>query len=279
MTLEIITMQETHLDQAYLLTQKLKWPHRRKDWQQAWQSGEGVVAEQEGTVLGTAICWRWGGDYASTGLIIVAEEAQGKGTGTRLMQTILDKLQGMNVRLHATEMGRGLYEKLGFVASGRVWQHQTPELRQITPVQPGKKQRLRQASAGDSTRLVELDLRAHGQYRTTLINNLLQHAQHNLLLEEEGIVQGFASLRYFGHGYIIGPVICKDLSAAKVLVSAFLVNLQGQFVRMDTPESGLSAWLAACGLHEVDGPVAMIRGTSWQPAGMLTFGLMTQAMA
>jgi len=279
MTVKITAMQEKHLDQAYLLTQKLKWPHRREDWQQAWQLGEGVVAEQNGKVLGTVICWRWGQDYASTGLVIVADEAQGQGIGTQLMQAVLHKLPGVNVRLHATEMGQGLYEKLGFVAIGQVRQHQTPELAKIAPVMPEQTQRLRQASADDLTRMVALDTQAHGQCRSALIHYLLHHAQRNLLLEEQGIVQGFASLRRFGHGFLIGPVICRDLAAAKVLVSTLLMDLEGQFVRMDTPDQALSAWLNACGLHEVDGPVAMIRGVPWQPSGMLTFGLMSQAMA
>jgi hypothetical protein len=93
-------------------------------------------------------------------------------------------------------------------------------------------------------------------------------------------VQGFACLRRFGHGYSVGPVICRDLPRAKVLISALLAGLQGQFVRLDTSsETGLGDWLNTLGLLEVDRPVAMIHGKAWQPQGMLAFGLMSQAMA
>lgn len=280
MTHQICAMQEKHLEQAFGLTQQLKWPHRLADWQQALQLGEGVVAEQDGELLGTAIFWRWGNEYASLGLVIVADPAQGKGIGKRLMQTLLQKLEGVNVRLHATERGRPLYEKLGFVSTGSVEQHQCPELTEVIPVLPETGQLLRPASPVDLERMIKLDHQAHGQSRPALIANLFESAERLLLLEEQGAVEGFACLRRFGHGYSVGPIICRNLAAAKVLVSTLLAGLQGQFVRIDTAsEYGLGDWLNSLGISEVDRPVAMLRGVPWQPAGMLPFGLMSQAMA
>lgn len=280
MTIQITAMQERHLEQAFALTQQLKWPHRLADWQQALQLGEGVVAEHEGELLGTAIFWRWGHDYASLGLVIVADQAQGKGIGKQLMQTMLQKLEGFNVRLHATAMGKPLYEKLGFVATGFIEQHQCRELGEVIPLAPEQGQLLRPASQKDVGLMTELDQQAHGQYRPALIASLVEGAERTLLLEEQGVVVGFACLRRFGHGYAVGPVICRDLDRAKVLVTALLAGLQGEFVRIDTDnECGLGDWLNTLGLPQVDAPVTMYKGTPWQPAGMKTFGLMSQAMA
>jgi len=55
MTLELKAMNETHLDAAYALTQQLKWPHRRADWQQALLLGvQAVGAKLRMMVLKTA---------------------------------------------------------------------------------------------------------------------------------------------------------------------------------------------------------------------------------
>lgn len=280
MTIQITAMQEKHLEQAFALTQQLKWPHRLADWQQALQLGEGVVAEQQGELLGTAVFWRWGHDYASLGLVIVADQAQGKGIGKQLMQTMLQKLEGFNVRLHATEMGKPLYEKLGFVPTGFIEQHQCRELGEVIPLPPEQGQLLRPASKADVDLMTELDQQAHGQYRPALIASLVESAERTLLLEEQGAVAGFACLRRFGHGYAVGPIICRDLPRAKVLVTALLAGLQGQFVRIDTDsDCGLGDWLNTVGLPQVDAPVTMYKGKPWQPAGIKTFGLMSQAMA
>lgn len=280
MIIQINAMSEEHLEQAFGLTQQLTWPHRLADWQQALQLGEGVVAEQEGEVLGTASCWRWGSDYASLGLVIVADQAQGKGLGRQLMQTLLQKLEGYTVRLHATEMGMPLYAKLGFAITGGIAQHQCRELGEVDPGEPGPGQQLRPATPDDLELITVLDRQAHGQYRRNLFVNLFDSAERILLLEEQGKAAGFACLRRFGHGYVIGPVICRDLPRAKVLISTLLAGLAGQFVRIDTDCGyGLGEWLNSQGLIIVDRGVTMVRGVPWQPDGMLAFGLMSQAMS
>ena len=277
--INIVSMSDAHLDSAVALTQRLKWPHRLADWQQALALGEGLAAVEEGQLLGTLLFWRWG-DCATLGLVIVAEEAQGKGLGRQLMQTAMAKLEGSTLRLHATDMGKGLYEKLGFVSCGVIVQHQCRELADFTAVSPEKDQVLRAARVEEASVLTALDTQAHGLHRPALIANLYASAERFIVLEEQGHVVGFASLRRFGHGYTIGPIVCRSLPQAKVLVSELLSGLLGQFIRIDTDsEYGLGDWLSTLGLAQVDCPTTMVCGKAWQPEGVRAFGLMSQAMA
>lgn len=282
MTLELKAMNETHLDAAFALTQRLKWPHRRADWQQALLLGDGLVAEEDGALVGTILFWRWGKEYATLGLVIVDDAQQGRGIGKQLMQAALAKLEGSNVRLHATAAGQPLYEKLGFVATGHVEQHQCRELAAVPAIPCGPQQRIRSAGVQDAAMLTALDRQAHGQHRPLLITHLLDSAERFVVLEENGPAAGFASLRRFGHGYAIGPVVASNLANARLLVSELLNGMSGQFVRIDTDRSaGLGPWLNELGLVEVDAPTTMVKGQPWQleSGGMQAFGLMSQAMA
>lgn len=282
MTLELKAMNETHLDAAFALTQRLKWPHRRADWQQALLLGDGLVAEEDGALVGTILFWRWGKEYATLGLVIVDDAQQGRGIGKQLMQAALAKLEGSNVRLHATAAGQPLYEKLGFVATGHVEQHQCRELAAVPAIPCGPQQRIRSAGVQDAAMLTALDRQAHGQHRPLLITHLLDSAERFVVLEENGTAAGFASLRRFGHGYAIGPVVASNLANARLLVSELLSGMSGQFVRIDTDRSaGLGPWLNELGLVEVDAPTTMVKGQPWQleSGGMQVFGLMSQAMA
>src|SRR5688500_16946608 len=112
------------LPAAHAMSSALKWPHRIEDWQFALSLGQGVVAERDGKVLGTALSWQWGTNHATLGLVIVSPELQGQRIGNRMMEALLDPLATRNVLLHATVAGRGLYERLGFSTTGEVAQHQ-----------------------------------------------------------------------------------------------------------------------------------------------------------
>jgi GNAT superfamily N-acetyltransferase len=82
------------------------------------------VAERAGRFLGTVMAWRYGEDFATVGMVIVASDAQGQGVGRKLMEAMLDRLAGRTVVLNATAAGLPLYEKLGFVETGVIHQHQ-----------------------------------------------------------------------------------------------------------------------------------------------------------
>ncbi|WP_058973101.1 GNAT family N-acetyltransferase [Type-D symbiont of Plautia stali] len=282
MSIRLRAMTQDDIEHGYAITQQLKWPHRREDWQQALALGEGVVAEEQGKFVGSAFGWRWGDSAATIGLVVVNPDCQGRGIGKQLMLAVMEKFPDCCIRLHATEMGQGLYEKLGFVVTGAIQQHQTRELAAEPAVNLPSGLTLRNAQVGDAEGLTELDHQAHGMWRARLINTLIAEHQTVLLQDAQQRIHGFASLRRFGHGWAIGPVIALNVDVAQALVSALMQGLRGEFVRIDTDSAlPLASWLESIGLVNVDAPTTMYRGMPWSPqAGeMQAFGLMTQAMA
>ena len=144
--LRAMTMAD--LPAAHALTDELRWPHRPVDWDQAFRHAEGLVAVRDGQIVGTGLRQRWGPQHATIGLIVVSPACQGRRVGHRLMTALLEGLEGCSVLLHATSDGRGLYERLGFVRTGEIRQHQG--VAQPAPlIALGPDRRLRPATAAD----------------------------------------------------------------------------------------------------------------------------------
>lgn len=271
-------MTASDLEVAHALSQGARWPHRLEDWQQAWPLGEGVVAVRDGAVIGTAMRWRWGAHHATVGLVIVSPQHQGRRVGHCLMAGVLEPLQDCDVTLFATPEGRGLYARLGFTAIGEARQHQGVAI--PTPLMPMKEgECLRAATRLDLATLVALDAAARGMPRDRLIAALLE-AGDTVVLDTPDGVQGFATVRRFGRGMMIGPAVAPDAAAAQGLIAHWLNRHVNRFVRIDVDRGGgLSAWLERCGLAGVDAPVVMVRGRPAQPVGSVqAFALVSQAL-
>lgn len=254
------TMADTDLPAAHALTAELRWPHRPADWAQAFAHAEGLVAERDGQVVGTALRWRWGPKHATIGLVVVSPACQGRRIGHRLMTGLLDGLDGCSVLLHATSEGRGLYERLGFVRTGEIRQHQGTAV-SAPLVAPGPGRRLRPATEADLPALRALDAAARGMPRHALVDALFSEAEATVVLDDGGEARGFAMLRRFGRGHAIGPVVAPETEGAQVLIAHLAGLNSGRFTRIDIDfDTGLAEWLESLGLLRVDAPTTMVRG-------------------
>lgn len=243
---------------AHALSSALKWPHRIEDWRFAQSLGHGVVAERDGKVLGTALSWEYGANYATIGLVIVAPELQGQRLGNRMMEALLDRLATRDVLLHATVAGRGLYERLGFVATGEIEQHRGV-LASLPALAGREGDRLRPLAAADVESLIAIDARGAGMHRGELLRRLFAE-EKTFVLERGGQTAGFAVLRRFGHGHAVGPVAAPDLDAARLLIADCCRHAEG-FLRLDVDAtSGLPQWLESLGLLRSGGVTIMVRG-------------------
>ncbi|MBW9107746.1 GNAT family N-acetyltransferase [Paraburkholderia phenoliruptrix] len=270
---------------AHALTVELKWPHRPDDWKFVAQLGTGFVSEDASGVIGTALCWKYGRDRASLGMVIVSPARQGHGIGRKLMELLLEELGGRITFLHATAAGQPLYEKLGFRATGTLDQHQGAAFQPPLVSLPAG-ERLRPLGSSDTARLVELASQASGLDRGEVLPALLENAD-GIALDRDGELIGFALFRRFGRGFAIGPVVAPasgDSSRAKALISHWLALNEGVFVRVDTPgDSGLTGWLEQLGLPRVDTVVRMVRNAQPQNVAAnaspyLQYGIINQAI-
>lgn len=269
---------EADLPAAQALTAALRWPHRVEDWAFCLSLGEGLAAELDGHLVGTTLGWRYGEDAAALGLVVVADAAQGRGIGRALTEGVMRMLGERSITLCATAAGAPLYGSLGFARTGRVHQHGGSSFSaELVALPPG--QRLRPLGRSDAPMLAALDRRALGMRRDALIEALLP-VSDGVVLDRDGEAIGFALIRRFGQGQVIGPVLAPDAEGARALIAHWLGSRSGQFIRIDVPgESGLSPWLEALGLTEVGGGEVMVRGTPPRGDGTVScFALVSQAL-
>lgn len=246
------------LPAAVELSEELKWPHRLEDWELFLDLGEGIVAELDGKLVGTTMAWRLGKDSATIGMVIVSDKVRNQGIGRKLMEEMIARLGDRTISLNATEDGLPLYRKLGFVETGRIFQHQGL-VREVplAELRPGDRVRPKGRADGE---LAELYSNASGTDRRELFHALATNSR-TVVKSRDNVPTGFAMLRRFGGGWVIAPVVANDSQSAKALILHWLAVKQGSFCRIDvTEESGLSEWLEELGLPCVGSVRTMVRG-------------------
>jgi GNAT superfamily N-acetyltransferase len=271
-------MNENDLSAAHALSQTVRWPHRLEDWQFVLRLGTGFVAKEGGAMIGTGLCWKQGDSHASLGMIIVSPEHQGKGIGRELMNLVLEELGNRCTLLIATPAGQPLYERLGFVATGTIHQHQGT-MAPIAPVVLAAGENIRLADPGDIAKIIALANRAAGMSRDVVLKQLVSVAE-GVVLERNGELAGFSFIRRFGRGHAIGPLVAPDSERAKALIAHWSSAYAGSFVRVDvTGTSNLGDWLTEAGLAQVDTGVAMARnGAPHQDEAVKQFAIINQAL-
>jgi predicted N-acetyltransferase YhbS len=271
---------EPHLDGAHRLSVEARWPHRREDWALIMDLSQGVAALDGEQVVGTAFVTPFG-RVATINMVIVAEAMRGRGLGRALMERVLVAAGSRDARLTATADGLPLYEKLGFRPVGMIHQHQGIPSR-LPPVPD----RVTWAETPDLDALAALDRIASGMERRPLLERLAGLGRF-AVLSDGGAIVGFAAVRAFGRGEVIGPVVAPDPKGAMALIDFVIAARPGAFLRVDTPDpAALSAVLESRGLAKVGDGIPMIRGgnapaaTGAAPDGPAakTYALASQAL-
>ena len=246
------------LDAALRLSQSAGWAYRVEDWRVAQVLGQGVLAEVDGQVIASALCWPYGDAFATCGSIIVAPAMQGRGLGRALLTRLLELTGDRAVMLNSTAEGVRLYQSFGFKAVGSIHQHvaQTSARHTEGAADP----QVRTARADDLPALLQMDQRASGADRHRMIEELTLIGAVAVVQRDDRPI-AYAICRPFGLGQVIGPVVAAEAADATALISYFLQTNPGQTLRIDIPgDSGLGPWLTAQGLPEVDQVTTMIRG-------------------
>lgn len=262
------------------LTVSVLWPHREGDIDLLIRLGLGHVALDEiGRPLGSAMYFPMGDDFAMLGMMVTPPRLQAQGAGRALLKQILQDCEGRDLRLNATRSGYRLYKSAGFADVGTVWQHQgiVGTVAQVDTV-PGVD--LAAMTPEDSTAIAAMDMQAFGASRARVLD-ALTGVSTGLIATRAGQPCGFALMRRFGKGHVIGPLVADSEALAMLIAATLMRQAQGSFVRLDTTCNGhaLRGFLTRSGLVEFDTVTEMRLGPQRRATeGLVTFGLAAHSL-
>jgi predicted N-acetyltransferase YhbS len=230
--------------------------------------GEVVVAEAGGELVGVAAGAVFGASGWVGGVAVVPDWRR-VGLGGALTAAIVEHLAGRGVAtmlLHATDLGRPVYERLGFVAEAGYRTLAGPGLPGASPRPP-----LRPGRAGDLAAVAALDRAATGEDRGRLLAALWPAG--GLVAEEAGRPVGFHLASPWRPG---GLIVAGDPRAGLALLEA-VRRRDGEQVSVSVPAANTLAVqaLEAAGFRERYRTTRMRRGprVPWRPAAQ--FGALT----
>ena len=137
---------------------------------------------------------------------------------------------------------------------------------------------MRKAQKQDFPEILRMDLAASGMSREKLLSSIaFEDASEGMAFVAD---DGFAMLRRFGRGQVVGPVVANDTQTAKALISAAAQRCEGTFLRIDfLAEHELSGFIEALGLAAAGGGIRMKRAARKRDLqDMKTYALVSQAL-
>jgi GNAT superfamily N-acetyltransferase len=255
------------VEAALALERAMGWPRSRAEVARRFAVAEGFLAlDHEGAPAGSATIAIYRGvddapGFAWVGGMAVLPERRGQGVARRLLEACLaraDEARVASVGLDATELGRPLYEKMGFRAVGRTpkWARDAREAK----AHPSGKHTVHPISLSEAMEIAAFDAPRFGAKRLPWLLATLHDEPWRAFMSRDrrtGDVTGFA----LGQERAIGPVVADDEEAAAALVSACeLAGSPPVIVPLDASPRALATLSALGYAEERAGCLRMLRG-------------------
>jgi GNAT superfamily N-acetyltransferase len=262
------------LERCVALSIDRGWLPEKAKWSLLLAASEvfGIDAPDGRGLAGAVVLTRWAPDYASVGMMLVAARYARRGLGRALMEHLLAAAgPGATVTLFATDMGKPLYEKLGFKpvrrnvsfvgrfkpGAGRA----SAAVRAVTG-RASATGTLRAATAADLPAILAADRAAFGADRGHVVGRLPGFADAIAVLDGGDGIAGYAAAwRNHVTSAVIGPLVAPDQEAAKRLVAHLAAQVSTPVrLDLDPDRDGLPGWANAHGLEPVGSTLVMAHG-------------------
>lgn len=275
--LQISPLQASDLPGALRLSTQAGWNQTISDWQRVLKLSrpQGRFAGRvDGELVSTGVLIEHGNNCGWVGMILVDERFRRRGLGTAMLDRTIAAADETGLRwigLDATDMGRPLYLKRGFVDAGH-----KDRWRIMSPV--GKFELAGIEELELSEQVWELDLKATGMDRKAMITAMHANPETTAFLFRDGqCVPGFGLCRRGRIGPYVGPVVARTRQIAAAIVLQLLERLEpggDRPVFIDVPRgSSLEPWLRSEGFEVVRSWTRMIRGPMEKSNSEMIFGI------
>ncbi len=189
-----------------------------------WEHDAGTVLVATGRlrrIIGGACCASFG-ETGWIGALGVIPRSRGRGVGAALTLAAVEWLRergAKTVLLHATDAGRPVYERVGFVSEGRsrAWRGTAAPARSTDGV--------RSLRSADRSALRDLDSAVTGERRDAVLDTISPLT--GMAAEDDGALRGYTLTSRWGAG---PAVLAADEQAATALLGAARAATRGPVI-------------------------------------------------
>lgn len=216
----------------------------------------------DGSLVGTTLLLEYENKVGVAAMVLVRTSASRRGIARMLMSTLLADAPA-HTYLYATEMGRPLYEQLGFVTTEHLVQLAGRPHRAARAQGPWQ---LRAVGPSGLQPVVELDRACFGADRSAMLSRLARDSVRIIGAWQDSTLIGAGFASPVGRHMVLGPVIASDDSVVRPLLDA-LADAHERPVRLDVPSSRLAAmrWAQESGLAQHETVPLMVLGGGTLP--------------
>ncbi len=231
--IEIRLMTDEDVGAALRLKEIAGWNQTQVDWLRLLKlEPHGCfVALIDGKIVATTTTITYAKALAWIGMVLVDPKYRRRGIATQIVRAALERLhdkESATVKLDATPQGLAVYEALGFETELVIE-------RWMGAANQALESDCLAMAATDFSEVCELDRRAFGADRSTLLKALIEEASVAPLVSRatDGSLQGYVLARHGTNASYIGPLVATNNAVASALLDGALNQMSGRQIYVD----------------------------------------------
>jgi ribosomal protein S18 acetylase RimI-like enzyme len=266
----------THADIAGLvaLSASVGWDYDEREVRTVMAAGRVFGHRDEaGRIVSSAAIVPYDDSLASIGMVIVDESCRGMGLGRQVTQACVDSVSARTaIMLIATEQGKPLYERMGFVPVSCVHKYLCDRYQPAQPKPPDHPDRPDRVSVIPCRQehfdsVVRLDREAAGADRSRFLRERIEQAKEYVIaLDQRDHVVGYALSVQGPVHLVIGPIVAPDREIAALLADKLAGGYPGR-LRIDVPcgREDFLPFLESRGFRKANQPPVMVKNARQLP--------------
>lgn len=225
------------------LVEAAGWNQTEADWKRFLDANAPgcFVAEADGEVCGTAASIIYESRVAWIGMVLVSPAYRGRGIATRLLETVLERLQLLRIpaiKLDATPQGMSLYRSLGFAPEYEIERWKLTARNSLGEFKGSQPQEVHLSL----DEIIKTDRAIFGADRGALLRSLHRDAPTFTAAVTVGdALAGYTLGRRGLHAGHLGPWMARDEGIAAHLLRRFLAQSARATVIVDVLKSNAAA--------------------------------------
>ena len=236
---------------------------------------------EDGNIVSSAAIVEYDSKFAWIGMVIVNGENRGLGLGRIVTQKCIDSVSNnVTTMLIATEAGKPMYEKMGFVSRDCIHKFLCDQYVFKETINDSNCSII-PMDKNDLTTVLKIDKDAFGVDRKNLLINRMKQSQASIVAKNpDGEIIGYGLSILGPVNLVLGPIVAKNPETAILIVDHFIKNYQGKF-RIDVPSGNkkFMSYLKDRGFVQVSQPPVMVNNSMQLPSRNKTyFGIVAQAI-